>query len=98
MASTREPSCAPTPKPSAGELVVSRLADHLPPVESAAPQAGQESLPYADAAAIIPDARMQVLKQLLERHDRRVEGDRQVLTAATDLSCLPRLEAILHSA
>ena len=37
-----------------GELVVSRLADHLPPAESAAPPAGQASLPYADAAAIIP--------------------------------------------
>ena len=73
-----------------GELVVSRLADHLPPVESAAPQAGKASLPYADAAAIIPDARMQVLKQLLERHDRRVDGDRQVLAAATDLPRGPR--------
>jgi hypothetical protein len=73
-----------------GELVVSRLADHLPAAESAAPQPGQAPLPYTDAAAIIPDARMQVLKQLLERHDRRVEGDRKVLAAATDLPRGPR--------
>ena len=61
---------------------LSRLADHLPAAESRAAQAGQAALPYTDAAALIPDARMQVLKQLLERHDRGVETDRQVRVAA----------------
>ena len=65
-----------------GELVLSRLADHLPAVESTPAQAGQAALPYTDAAALIPDARMQVLKQLLERHDRGVETDRQVRVAS----------------
>ena len=68
-----------------GELVLSRLADHLPAVESTPAQAGQAALPYTDAAALIPDARMQVLKQLLERHDRGVETDRQVRVAAADI-------------
>jgi Helix-turn-helix domain/RDD family len=66
-----------------GELVVSRLANYLPSAESAPPQSGQAALPYADAAALIPDARMQVLKQLLDRHNRRVDTDRQVRVAAT---------------
>jgi len=33
---------------------------------------------------------MQVLKQLLERHDRRVDGDRKVLADATELPRGPR--------
>jgi hypothetical protein len=66
-----------------GELVVSRLADRLPSAESSPQPAGQGALPYTDAAALIPDARMQVLKQLLERHNRRVETDRHVRMDAT---------------
>jgi hypothetical protein len=61
-----------------GDLAVSRLAHYLPSAESSPSQTGQASLPYTEAAALIPDARMQVMKQLLERHDRRVETDRQV--------------------
>jgi hypothetical protein len=67
-----------------GELVLSRLADHLPAAESTPAQTGQAARPYTDAATLIPDARMQVLKQLLERHDRRVETDRQVRVAAPE--------------
>jgi hypothetical protein len=73
-----------------GDLVLSRLADHLPTAESASQPTGQAALPYTEAAALIPDARMQVLKQLLERHDRRVETDRQVRVAATDVGSGPR--------
>lgn len=73
-----------------GDLVLSRLAEHLPSAESAVEQTGQAALPYTDAAALIPDARMQVLKQLLERHDRRLEADRQVRTAATRAPRGPR--------
>jgi Helix-turn-helix domain/RDD family len=72
-----------------GELVVSRLADRLPSAESP-PPLGQGALPYTDAAALVPDARMQVLKQLLERHNRRVETDRQVRVGAIDTPRGPR--------
>jgi hypothetical protein len=73
-----------------GELVVSRLADRLPCAESSAQPTGQGALPYTDAAALIPDARMQVLKQLLERHNRRVEADRHVRAGATGTPRGPR--------
>jgi hypothetical protein len=73
-----------------GDLVLSRLADHLPSAEPAADETVQAALPYTDAAVLIPDARMQVLKQLLERHNRRVETDRQVRVAATGLTGGPR--------
>jgi Helix-turn-helix domain/RDD family len=73
-----------------GEVVVNRLANYLPSAESAPAQTGQVALPYADAAELIPDARMQVLKQLLERHNRRVETDRQVRVAAADVRRGPR--------
>ncbi len=73
-----------------GELVVDRLAGDLPSAEAAPAQTGQASLPYTDTATLIPDARMQVLKQLLERHNRRVETDRQVRVAATHVPAGPR--------
>jgi hypothetical protein len=73
-----------------GELVVSRLADRLPCAESSPQPTGQGALPYTDAAALIPDARMQVLKQLLERHNRRVETDRRVHAGATGTPRGPR--------
>jgi hypothetical protein len=73
-----------------GELVVSRLADRLPSAESSPQPIGQGALPYTDAAALVPDARMQVLKQLLERHNRRVETDRHARVAAIDTRRGPR--------
>jgi transcriptional regulator with XRE-family HTH domain len=73
------------------ELVLGRLASQLPAAETGAAQAEQAALPYADAAAIIPDARMQVLKQLLERHDRRIQRDRHVRSpTAGDRTSGPR--------
>src|SRR4029450_9456345 len=41
-----------------GDLVVSRLAGQLPAADSTPQEAGQATLPYADNAALIPDARM----------------------------------------
>jgi hypothetical protein len=66
------------------------LAEELPSAESATEPTGQAVLPYTDAAALIPDARMQVLKQLLERHDRRLETDRRVRIAAARAPRGPR--------
>jgi transcriptional regulator with XRE-family HTH domain len=58
------------------DFVVGELSDVLPPTQAAGsphPSAtGQASLPYCDAATLIPDARMQVLKQLLERHNETI--------------------------
>ena len=55
------------------DIVIGELADRLPAAQAAlAPHpagARQPGLPWADAAELIPDARMQVLKQLLERHN-----------------------------
>jgi hypothetical protein len=73
-----------------GELVLSRLAEHLPSAEAATEQSRQAALPYTDAATLIPDARMQVLKQLLERHDRSVETDRKVSVATARTARGPR--------
>jgi hypothetical protein len=66
-----------------GDLVVSRLAGQLPAADSTPQEAGQATLPYADNAALIPDARMQVLKQLLERHEHRLGTGHHVRGAAT---------------
>ena len=59
------------------DIVLGELADHLPAAQASAsphPSAphAQQALPYADAGDLIPDARMQVLKQLLERHNESV--------------------------
>jgi transcriptional regulator with XRE-family HTH domain len=64
------------------ELVLGRLTDQLPAAETSAVQPEQTALPYVDAASIIPNARMQVFKQLLERHDRRIQTDRHVRSTA----------------
>ena len=60
------------------DLVIATLADQLPAAQASsaphptAPHTQQQGLPWADAADLIPDARMQVLRQLLDRHDRTV--------------------------
>jgi transcriptional regulator with XRE-family HTH domain len=56
------------------DIVLGTLADQLPASQSAhsAHPSHQGSLPWADAADLIPNARMQVLKQLLERHNESV--------------------------
>ena len=56
------------------DIVLGTLADQLPASQSAhSPHPShQASLPWADAADLIPNARMQVLKQLLERHNESV--------------------------
>ena len=59
------------------DIVLGTLADQLPAAQASAsphPAApnSQQALPWADAADLIPDARMQVLKQLLERHNESV--------------------------
>jgi transcriptional regulator with XRE-family HTH domain len=61
------------------DVVLGELADELPATQAAlAPHpessARQPGLPWTDAAVLIPDARMQVLKQLLERHNDEVAG------------------------
>jgi transcriptional regulator with XRE-family HTH domain len=62
------------------DIVLGTLADQLPAAQSAssphpshpAHPSHQATLPWADAADLIPNARMQVLKQLLERHNEIV--------------------------
>ena len=56
------------------DIVLGTLADQLPASQSAhSPHPShQTTLPWADAADLIPNARMQVLKQLLERHNESV--------------------------
>jgi len=62
------------------DIVLRTLADQLPAAQASssqhptAPHTPQRALPWADAADLIPDARMQVLKQLLERHNESVAG------------------------
>jgi len=65
-----------------GDIALGELADQLPASQAAsAPHPGpahpQPKLPWADASELIPDARMQVLKQLLGRHNE------QIISAAT---------------
>ena len=59
------------------DIVLGTLADELPASQSAhsphpSQLSHQASLPWADASDLIPNARMQVLKQLLERHNASV--------------------------
>ena len=59
------------------DIVLGTLADQLPASQSAnsphpSNASHQANLPWADAAELIPDARMQVLKQLLDRHNKTV--------------------------
>ena len=63
------------------DIVLGTLADQLPAAQARArrtpprPVAPGAALPWADAADLIPDARMQVLKQLLDRHNE-TRGER----------------------
>jgi transcriptional regulator with XRE-family HTH domain len=70
------------------DVVLGTLADELPAAQAAAAPhpAGPSSLgtpAAAEAAELVPDARMHVLKQLLERHNRIVNN--ASLVAATRL-------------
>jgi transcriptional regulator with XRE-family HTH domain/uncharacterized RDD family membrane protein YckC len=62
------------------DIVLGELAEHLPAAQAAAAPhpdpspAGNASL-RSDAAELIPDARMQVLKQLLDRHNDDVASN-----------------------
>lgn len=64
------------------DIVLGELAEELPATQAALaphPETEDRGRPQADAAELIPDARMQVLKQLLELHnlsvaDRRIES------------------------
>lgn len=71
------------------DLVLGELAGRLSPAQAAdashpSPRT-QGALPWSDAATLIPDARMQVLKQLLHMHDESVaQPGAATSTAATD--------------
>jgi len=72
------------------DIVLGTLADQLPASQSAhSPHPSHQStLPWADAADLIPNARMQVLKQLLDRHNQSVASSepvasRESVTVAT---------------
>jgi transcriptional regulator with XRE-family HTH domain len=67
------------------DVVLGTLADELPAAQAAAAPhpAGPTSLGTTAAAELVPDARMHVLKQLLERHNRIVNN--ASLAAATRL-------------
>jgi uncharacterized RDD family membrane protein YckC len=59
------------------DIVLGELADRLPAAQAASaphPEAPhpQQALPWADAAELIPDARIQLLRQLLGRHNDTV--------------------------
>ena len=81
------------------DIVLGELADQLPASQAAsAPHPGptnpQPALPWTDASHLIPDARMQVLKQLLRRHNEHVSTPATPVTpaAAADKSAtgMPR--------
>jgi transcriptional regulator with XRE-family HTH domain len=57
------------------DVVLGTLADELPSPQAASaphPNAQPSSASQADAAALIPDARMHLLKQILDRHNALV--------------------------
>ena len=57
--------------------VLGELADALPAAQAAAsphPVAGASAAPTVDAATLIPDARMTLLKQILDRHNTTVHA------------------------
>jgi transcriptional regulator with XRE-family HTH domain len=67
------------------DIVLGTLAEQLPAAQaSSSPHPAlhtpQQALPWADAAELIPDARMQVLKQLLERHNEIVASAEPAVT------------------
>jgi transcriptional regulator with XRE-family HTH domain len=67
------------------DVVLGELADVLPAAQAAAaphPTTGAASAPTVDAATLIPDARMTLLKQILDRHNRVVQAAATAATAA----------------
>ena len=68
------------------DIILGELADRLPAAQAAdAPHPtsrAQGALPWSDAATLTPDARMQVLKQLLNRHNESVARQTQTQTPA----------------
>lgn len=76
------------------DIVLGTLADQLPAAQSASsPHPGQlahqANLPWADAADLIPDARMQVLRQLLERHNEIVASTEPPAGAESPRATMP---------
>ena len=77
------------------DIVLGELAEQLPAAQSAssphpAHPTHQGSLPWADAAELIPDARMQVLRQLLERHNETVVGPEPAAAGAEAATPAPQ--------
>jgi transcriptional regulator with XRE-family HTH domain len=69
----------------AADVVLGELADVLPAAQAAAaphPTTGAASAPTVDAATLIPDARMTLLKQILDRHNSVVQAAATAATAA----------------
>jgi transcriptional regulator with XRE-family HTH domain len=67
------------------DVVLGELADVLPAAQAAAaphPTTGAASAPTVDAATLIPDARMTLLKQILDRHNSVVQAAATAATAA----------------
>jgi transcriptional regulator with XRE-family HTH domain len=59
------------------DVVLGELAEVLPAAQAAAaphPVAGTANAPSVDAATLIPDARMTLLKQILDRHNTTVHA------------------------
>jgi transcriptional regulator with XRE-family HTH domain len=59
------------------DVVLGELAEVLPAAQAAAaphPAAGTANAPSVDAATLIPDARMTLLKQILDRHNTTVHA------------------------
>jgi transcriptional regulator with XRE-family HTH domain len=67
------------------DVVLGELAVVLPAAQAAAaphPTTGAASAPTVDAATLIPDARMTLLKQILDRHNSVVQAAATAATAA----------------
>ena len=77
------------------DIVLGELSDSLPATQAASSPAPDSSpagaaLLGSDAAELIPDARMQVLKQLLNRHNDSVAMRRRAGASGSDASARRR--------
>lgn len=77
------------------DIVIGMLADQLPAAQASssphptALHTHQRALPWADAADLIPDARMQVLKLLLDRHNKAVASAQPVVSQESVMVTTP---------
>ena len=80
------------------DIVIGALADQLPAAQASssphptAPHMQQQALSWTDAADLIPDARMQVLKQLLDRHNKTVASAEPVASRESVMATIRRPE------